>query len=201
MVTFLFNGNVEKTRALVKQGVRDGWLREVGEVQLRELGGNKAKAYVARGLRVKPSWVLHDTMLHAWRLRVPNAKVTLGYDCDPEFRADGEVAFSNGTEGMLEMDMETESLSKVMKRLAEHKAHGKPVFFITLSEPRIKKLRHRIKDELSLDAQCLLQLRNRSSGELFEKYQIELENIRHEIGTIRRESLDLLGEKGTPGHE
>lgn len=56
--------------------------------------------------------------------------------------------------------------------------------------------------ELSLDADCLLQLRNRSSGELFEKYQIQRTEILREMGTIRKlVGLDLFGGEGTEGHE
>lgn len=147
MAAPIWNHHYEKTRVGVQSAVAKGLLYEVGEFYLSETGSKKEKVFLATGVKVKKDWVVHDTMLHKYALTIPNAKVLLGYDCDPEFRADGEVTFSNGVAGVIEMDRQTASLSVVLKRLNVHKEHDKDIFFLTLSQPRIDKLCLRVRDD------------------------------------------------------
>jgi len=67
-----------------------------------------------------------------------------GYDCDPAFRSDGDAEFSNGYRAVLEMDRESESVVKVLRRLSIHEGHDRDILFLTLSEPRIDKLALRL---------------------------------------------------------
>lgn len=151
-VTYVYGGDREKTRVGVAQHVGRGVLRPLGAHLFRELGGPKEKVFCAAGLKVKADRVRHDAMLHKWVMQVPNARFALAYDCDPATRADGEGAFSSGKKAFLEMDMETESLSTVMQRLAVYEPEDKTapatfaLLFITLNRPRIEKLKLRLKD-------------------------------------------------------
>jgi hypothetical protein len=163
-VVHLWNGNYEKARLGVNAAVKAGALRCLGEGQFKEVGGRKERIFCASGLKVKSDRVLHDAMMFKYALTLQNARYRLAYDCDPKLLPDAEFWFSNGKVAYGEMDMMTESLSTVIKRLGGYEPENiaidpdqKPPFmvlFITLSQARIDKLKLRLEDRWI--AKCLM---------------------------------------------